>query len=125
VNTTHSMFASTFVTKIGPSNADISAFGFKPESEFIVFSFKENGESTTNSTPAPSPTPSTGATVSVTGFPADPTYSHGSDSSPFTVNVGYVVLAVVGAYVIGRAEQFLRDAKRGLGPKVPGGGRHD
>jgi len=102
------------------SEPGFSAFGSKPESEFIAFSFKENGESTTNSTPAPSPTPSTGVTVSVTGFPADPTYSSGSDSSPFTVNIGYVLLAAVAAYAIGRLHQFFRDARRGIGAEQPG-----
>jgi hypothetical protein len=105
--------------KIVASEPSFSVFGSKPESEFVAFSFKENGESTTNSTPAPSPTPSNGATVSVTGFPADPTYSGGSDSFPFTVNVGYVLLAVVGAYALGRVHQFFRDARRGLGPEQP------
>jgi hypothetical protein len=106
--------------KIVPSEPNFSVFGSKPDSEFIAFSFKESGESTTNSTPAPSPTPSTGVTVSVTGFPADPTYSHGSDSTPFTVNVGYVLLIGVGAYVVGRVHQFVRDARRGIGAEQPG-----
>lgn len=102
-------------------------FGSKAESEFVSFFSKENDESRTNSnstpTPAPSPTPSTGATVSVTGYPADPMYSSGNGSSPFTVSVGYVLLVGLGMYVLGRMHQYFKDEKRGLGPKPPKGGQ--
>lgn len=42
-----------------------------------------------------------------------------------TVNLGYVVLSVAGAYVVGRVQQFISDAKRGLGPKSPGRANRD
>lgn len=127
---------STFVPvnakhKIVPSDADFSAFvsssGVKPvglttNDEFVSVSSFSVTKTGTNSTLAPSTTPSTGATVSVTGFPADPTYSSGNESTPLAVTVGYMVAALAAGYVIGRLHQFVRDARAALGRNSRGGG---
>lgn len=42
-----------------------------------------------------------------------------------TVDLGYAALSAVGAYFVGRIHQFISDAKRGLGPKLPGRGDRD
>ena len=132
VNTDYSAFVPVSSKhKIVPSNADFSAFvfasGVKPvgltaNDEFVFRSSFSLTKTETNSTPAPSPTPSTGATVSVTGFPADPTYSSGNDSTPLAVTVGYMVAALAAGYVIGRLHQFVRDARAALGRNSRGGG---
>jgi hypothetical protein len=56
------------------------------------------------------------ATPSANTLPCETCTAH-------SMNFGWVVLAVLGAFVLGRLLQFMKDVGRGIGPRHGGGGK--